>query len=147
MAVTYLDERSYEAGEIIFLEGDTTTEMFIVAVGKVVVTKRVNNSEVFLAAFERGDFFGEMALLDSKPRYATCTAVERTRLIAIKSGELLMKLRRDPTFALEMLQTMSKRIRILDDKLAELMRSEAASAQELEKLRGKSQYFASTKDK
>ena len=147
MAVKYLDDRIYEAGEIIFNEGDTSTEMFIIQDGKVVVTKLVNRSQVFLATFERGDFFGEMALLDSRPRHGTCTAVERTRLISLKSGELLMKLRRDPTFALEMLQTMSKRIRMLDDKLADLLKSEAESLQQLEKLRGASEYVSRATDK
>jgi CRP-like cAMP-binding protein len=140
MAVKYLDERTYEPGEIIFGEGDTSTEMFIIQEGRVVVTKQVAGSDVYLATLERGDFFGEMALLDSQPRHATCAAVERTRLIAIKSGELLMKLRRDPTFALEMLQTMSRRIRLLDDKLADLMQSEAASLQQIAKLRAESEY-------
>jgi CRP-like cAMP-binding protein len=140
MAVKYLDDRTYEPGEVIFAEGDTSTEMFIISEGRVVVTKKVAGSDVFLATLERGDFFGEMALLDSQPRNATCAAVERTRLIAIKSGELLMKLRRDPTFALEMLQTMSRRLRLLNEQVGALLLSEAESAEELARLRGRAEY-------
>jgi CRP-like cAMP-binding protein len=147
MAGKYLDERTYEPGEIIFTEGDPAAEMFIIQEGKVVITKQVAGSEVFLATLERGDFFGEMALLDSQPRHATCAAVERTRLVAIKSGELLMKLRRDPTFALEMVQTMSRRIRRLNERLGLLMRSEAEAAHELERLRGQAEFSGQRTDR
>jgi CRP/FNR family cyclic AMP-dependent transcriptional regulator len=140
MASKYLDERTYEPGDVIFAEGDTSTEMFIVQDGKVVITKNVAGREVFLALLERGDFFGEMALLDSQPRHATCSALVRTRVVAIKSGELLMKLRRDPTLALEMLQTMSRRIRYLDDQLVELIQKQAPSRSVLDKLIAKSEY-------
>jgi CRP-like cAMP-binding protein len=140
MAVKYLDERTYEAGDVIFSEGDTTTEMFIVQEGKVVVTKNVAGRDVFLATMERGDFFGEMALLDSQPRHATCSALVPTRLLAIRSGELLMKLRRDPTFALEMLVNMSRRIRYLDDHVAQLMSDQMLSRQQLDKVIARSEY-------
>ena len=139
MSSKYLDERVYEPGDVIFREGDTSTEMFIVREGKVVITKDVGGREVFLAMLERGDFFGEMALLDSQPRHATCSALVRTRVVAIKSGELLIKLRRDPTLALEMLQTMSRRIRYLDDQLVELMKNDMASQATVGKLIAKSE--------
>ena len=60
--------------------------------------------------------------------------------MAIKSGELLIKLRRDPTLALEMLQTMSRRIRYMNAQLDELMQSEMVSRQDLEKLLAKYEY-------
>jgi CRP-like cAMP-binding protein len=140
MASKYLDERVYEPGDAIFKEGDTSTEMYIVQEGKVVITKAVAGRDVFLALLERGDFFGEMALLDSQPRHATCSALVRTRVVAIRSGELLIKLRRDPTLALEMLQTMSRRIRYLDNELVELMRNDLPSQARIGKLFAKSEY-------
>jgi len=140
MADKYLDERTYEPGDVIFTEGDAGTEMFIVQEGKVVITKNVAGRDVFLAVLDRGDFFGEMALLESQPRQATCCALLRTRIVAIKSGELLIKLRRDPTLALEMLQTLSKRIRYMNKQLDELMQKEMLSRQELEKLVARSEY-------
>ena len=140
MSTDYLDERTYETGDVIFSEGDTDSEMFIVQEGKVVVTKKVAGADVFLAMLDRGDFFGEMALLDSRPRHATCSALVPTRLLAIRSGELLMKLRRDPTFALEMLKNMSRRIRYLDDQMTKLMEDEMMSRQQFSKLLAKSEY-------
>jgi CRP-like cAMP-binding protein len=140
MAARYLDERTYQTGDIIFAEGDPGSEMFIVSEGHVVITKQVAGRDVFLAAQGRGDFFGEMALLTSSPRHGTCVALVPTRLLAIKSGELLMKLRRDPTFALEMLQQMTRRIGYLEDQMAKLMEQELASRQELATILAKSEY-------
>jgi CRP/FNR family transcriptional regulator, cyclic AMP receptor protein len=140
MAARYLDERTYEIGDIIFAEGDPGSEMFIVSEGQVVITKQVAGRDVFLAAQGRGDFFGEMTLLTSSPRHGTCVALVPTRLVAIKSGELLMKLRRDPTFALEMLQQMTRRIGYLEEQMAKLMEQELASRQELATILAKSEY-------
>jgi CRP/FNR family cyclic AMP-dependent transcriptional regulator len=142
MATHYLEERTYETGDTIFVEGDIGSEMFIVLEGMVVVTKNVSGSEVYLATIERGDFFGEMAVLNSEPRQATCRAVKPTRLLAIRSGELLVKLRRDPTFAVEMLQKMSTRIRYLDEQLLGLMERERLSRQQVAKLQAKGEYPA-----
>lgn len=128
MTSKFLDERVFEPGDIIFREGDPGTEMYLLQEGKVVISKAVGNSEVFLALLERGEFFGEMALFDAQPRHATCKALTRTRVAVVKSGELLMKLRRDPTLALEMLQTMSRRIRYLDDQLVALVGNHDASS-------------------
>ncbi len=142
MASTYLDERTYSPGDVIVREGDTGNEMFILQEGKVVVTKDIDGHDVFLALLERGDFFGEMALLDSQPRNATCSALVPTRVAVIRSGELLIKLRRDPTFALEMLQALSRRIRYLDTMLAEFVREDVPSKATLDKLIAKGEYAA-----
>ena len=119
--VTFHDERTYEDGDLIVSEGEAGTEMFIIQSGRVAVTKKTADGDVHLAILERGDFFGEMSLLESLPRSATVRAVGPTKLLAIRSGELLMKIRRDPTFAFELLQRMSGRIRVLDEEIARLV--------------------------
>lgn len=140
MSTTYLDQRVYQVGDVIFREGDTTSEMFIVQEGTVAVMKTVAGREVFLATLERGDFFGEMPLFDGQPRHATCYALAPTRLLAIKSGELLIKLRRDPTFALEMLQTMSRRVRYLEEQVTKMMEDQMLSRQEFTKALARTEY-------
>ena len=82
MPTQYLDQRIYQIGDVVFGEGDESAEMFIVQEGKLAVTKQVAGREVFLATLERGDFFGEMPLLDSQPRHATCYALAPTKLLA-----------------------------------------------------------------
>lgn len=140
MPTQYLDQRIYQIGDVVFGEGDESAEMFIVQEGKLAVTKQVAGREVFLATLERGDFFGEMPLLDSQPRHATCYALAPTKLLAIRSGELLLKLRRDPTFALEMLQTLSRRIRYLEEQVTKLLEDQMLSRQEVTKAIARSEY-------
>ncbi|HKG93545.1 MAG TPA: cyclic nucleotide-binding domain-containing protein [Gemmatimonadaceae bacterium] len=112
-------------GEVIVREGEESREMYVIQHGSVVVTKRIEGREVELARLTRGSFFGEMSLLESQPRNATVRADGHAKLLVIKPGGLLLKIRRDPTFAFEMLQHMSHRIRDLNDRVAQLMHAEA----------------------
>lgn len=125
----YDETRTFEDGETIEREGDHTRDMYIVRGGCVEVFKEVDGEQVLLAVLERGSFFGEMSLLESLPRSATVRARGRTTLLVVRAGTLLLKIRRDPTFAFEMLQEMSGRIRRLNEQLADCVRStEGASA-------------------
>lgn len=117
----FAEIEEYRDGEIIVHDGDEDRHMYVIQHGKVVVTKDLGDREVTLAILERGSFFGEMALLESLPRTATVRAVGSTRLLVIRPGSLLMRIRRDPTLALEMLQQMSRRVRALDSRLVELL--------------------------
>jgi CRP-like cAMP-binding protein len=58
-----------------------------------------------------------MSVLESLPREATAHAVGPTRLLALGQGALLLRLRQDPSFALEMLNRLSGRIRTLNERL------------------------------
>jgi CRP/FNR family cyclic AMP-dependent transcriptional regulator len=107
-------------GEGIVREGDVGHDMFIVQSGQVRISKRKNHGEVVLATLDRGDFFGEMSLLESLPREATAQAVGETRLLVLSRGGLLFRLRRDPTFALEMLNHLSSRLRAAQARLIAL---------------------------
>jgi CRP-like cAMP-binding protein len=109
--------QSFEDGEIVVREGEETREMFIIRVGRVEILKQVGGHEVRLAVLERGSFFGEMSLLEGLPRSATARAVGKTELVVLRPGSLLVQIRRDPTFAFELLQQMSRRVRELNDKL------------------------------
>jgi CRP/FNR family cyclic AMP-dependent transcriptional regulator len=120
--------RSFADGDLIFMEGDDSREMYVVVQGEVVVTKRSGLGEVTLATLHKGDFVGEMSLLESLPRSATARAQGATKLLAIQPGGFLLKIRRDPTFAFEMLQSLSKRIRVTNENLMrELTRAGATT--------------------
>jgi CRP-like cAMP-binding protein len=108
-------------GQIIVGEGEMSREMYIIQRGRVEVVKWLRGRPVVLATLERGSFFGEMSLLESQPRSATVRAKGDTDLLVIEPGALLLKFRRDPTFAFEMLQHMSRRIRDLDEQLLSVL--------------------------
>lgn len=111
-------------GDIIFNEGDDSREMYVVVQGQVSVSKRSAQGDIPLAMLKKGDFVGEMSLLESLPRSATARAHGKTRLLAIHPGGFLLKIRRDPTFAFEMMQALSRRIRMTNENLMrELNRS------------------------
>ena len=104
-------------GEVIFNEGESSSEMFVVRTGKVEISKHVGGHSMRLAILDRGSFFGEMSLLEGLPRSATARAIGDVSLLVLRPGSLLLQIRRDPTFAFELLQQLSGRIRDLDEKL------------------------------
>ncbi|MBI3204223.1 MAG: cyclic nucleotide-binding domain-containing protein [Myxococcales bacterium] len=114
-------ERTYGDGESIVEEGDHSRDMFVIQTGRVRISKKVGERELELATLERGDFFGEMSLLESLPRDATARAVGTTELLVISAGALLVRMRRDPTFAFEMLHRLSGRVRLLNARLVGLL--------------------------
>lgn len=109
--------QEFKDGEIIVREGEQAQDMFVIRSGRVEIFRSVGGHDVRLSILERGSFFGEMSLLEGLPRSATARAIGDTSLLVLRSGSLLLQIRRNPTFAFEMLQQMSRRIRELNDKL------------------------------
>jgi CRP-like cAMP-binding protein len=103
-------KRFVRAGEVIVCQGDAATEMFVIRSGSV----EIQRSGDVVARLGPGEFFGEMSLLESLPRDADAVAASDVELLVITQGGLLVRLRRDPTFALEMLHRLSGRVRALN---------------------------------
>jgi CRP-like cAMP-binding protein len=103
--------KEYQANEIIFQEGDTGRELYIIQEGEVVIKKSSQVGEIEMATFSRGDFFGDMALLQGVPRFATAYSKGKSKILILQPGGFLLKIRRDPTFAFEMLQQLSLRVK------------------------------------
>jgi len=125
---------TYEDGACIFEEGDVGRDLFIVQSGNVKIIKKLQHEVVVLATFSKGDFFGDMALLQSIPRYAAAYAWGETRLLILKPAGFLLKIRRDPTFAFEMLQQMSLRVKVSNDRVLELIEQFKLPKEEVQKL-------------
>lgn len=111
----------YESGDCIFEEGDVGRDLYIVQSGEVKILKKIQGEMVELAKFNKGGFFGDMALLQSVPRYAGAFASGETRLLILKPAGFLLKIRRDPTFAFEMLQQLSLRVKTSNDRVLEII--------------------------
>ncbi len=114
-------EEEYAHDDVIVAEGEAGRHMYVIQSGQVEITKRIGHEEITLAVLGKGDFFGEMSLLESLPRDANARAVGPTRLLVINPGGLLVRIRRDPTFAFEMLHRLSGRIRNLNRRVVELL--------------------------
>jgi CRP-like cAMP-binding protein len=104
---------TYEDGSLIVREGEAGDEMFIVRSGQVAIRRGVEQ----IGTIERGDFFGEMSVLESLPRDADAVAIGRTEVLVLGPGALLLRLRSDPSLAVEMLQRLSGRIRAMNERL------------------------------
>lgn len=102
---------SFEAGEMIFREGDLGTEMFIIQEGEVHIVKRLKGETHLLSKLERGDFFGEMAILEDVPRSADAVAQSEVRLLAINGSRFDEMLRKNPEIAVRIIRKYSQRLR------------------------------------
>ncbi len=110
--------KRYNHSEIIFEEGSIGNEMYVVHSGKVQLFRSPNGSEVPVAVVERGQFFGEMALVDSSPRSASARAlVENTRLISLDKDKFLFLVSHQPAFALKLMHELCMKIRELSQKV------------------------------
>ena len=109
---------NYYGGETIIQQGETGNCMYVVQSGQVEVVQKVEGGEQRLAILETGDFFGEMALFEREVRSATVRALVDARVLKIDKKTLLRRIKEDPLLAVNLLQTMSGRIRDLNAGLA-----------------------------
>ena len=112
---------TFAEGQWVFEEGDHNRDLFIIQDGSIDIVKKTPQGEMLLATFEKGDFFGDMALLQGGPRFAGARAKGTTRLLVLQPGGFLLKIRRDPTFAFEMLQQLSQRIKVSNERMLTLI--------------------------
>jgi CRP/FNR family cyclic AMP-dependent transcriptional regulator len=95
--VAALHSRTYREGEVVFVEGDIGRALFVLEDGAVELTRKdADGRPVVLYRLKPGDFFGEMALLESLPRTATATAVDKTRLHLLYKSKLDALLMAEP---------------------------------------------------
>ncbi len=99
------------AGETIFQEGDEGDDMFVIQSGSVDITKTVKEREQLLATLERGDFFGEISLLENLPRTANAKAKTDVELVRINQETFDEMLRNNGEIAVRMLRKLSRRLR------------------------------------
>jgi CRP-like cAMP-binding protein len=82
-----LFERNYQAGETIFVQGDAGKALFIVLSGKVSIFRNHNETEEHLVTLTAGSYFGELALIDDQPRFASARADEPTGLLMLYKSD------------------------------------------------------------
>lgn len=112
----------YEAGAFIFREGDGGQEMYVIAEGRVRISKNVPGiGEEALAILEKGQYFGEMAVIDDHPRSADAIAHTGCTVWAIERSKLDQLMFTDKELAYVLLwtfvRTLSERLRETGDKI------------------------------
>ena len=117
----------YAAGDVIFQQGDLGTEMFIIQEGEVDIVKHINGESHALSHLEKGDFFGEMAVLESVPRTADAIAATDVRALVINGARFDEMLRKNPEVAVRIIRKYSKRLREANTLLERLVGREVDS--------------------
>jgi phosphoserine phosphatase RsbU/P len=114
----------YPPGTVLIREGELEHVFYIVAEGQVAITHRMSDEEQRLIAVRKsGEFFGEMALIDNKPRTASATTLTETRVLEISEHVFNDFLSRSPNLALAMIRHISSNLRAADQaSIAELSR-------------------------
>jgi CRP/FNR family cyclic AMP-dependent transcriptional regulator len=99
--------RSFKAGETIFRQGDPAEELYIVKSGKVEI--RLGNR--LLDTLPELSIFGEMALIDHRPRSATAVAATDATVVPVSEKQFLFLVSRTPHFALNVMRVLAQRLR------------------------------------
>jgi CRP/FNR family cyclic AMP-dependent transcriptional regulator len=116
-----LRRRRFRRGEVLFHEGDPGDSLFIVASGAVkVVVPSEEGDEAILATLRRGDFLGELALLDGAPRSASAIALEATETMALPRDRFKALVASEPVIRDALLSSLAGELRRLTAHVAEL---------------------------
>ena len=102
--------RNYSPGDFVFHESDAGDCMFVILEGKV----QICSGNKKLSVLDKGNIFGDMALIDNSSRSADAEAITDCRLASIDSFAFRFLIRKVPDFALDMLRVMANRIRAIN---------------------------------
>ena len=107
----------YDAGHVIFEEGSTGRELFVVLDGQVEIARVNSAGKNVIVTLGKGEFFGEMAVIDGSARSATAiAAAPRTRVMRINHARFVYLVSQQPAFALMIMDALSKRLRVSNDR-------------------------------
>ncbi len=109
------------ANTVLFQEGDKGEEMYIIQTGKVKISKRIRGVEKTLATLDKGEFFGEMAILNDKPRSATAETLETCEMLVIDRKTFDALIRGNVEIAVRFIKRLADRLRETNDQMEALM--------------------------
>lgn len=114
-------ERKYKKGTILFFEGDTGNDMYIIKSGFVKIYQLEEDKEITLSLFRDGDFFGEMALIQKGlTRSATAETMEPSVTYAINRSDFQHFLLNSPKLCLHLLEFTAQRLRNANEQIHDL---------------------------
>jgi CRP/FNR family transcriptional regulator, cyclic AMP receptor protein len=114
--------RFFDQGAVIFKENDEGNEMFIIIQGLVEIRKSTGpSSSKILTTLQKGDMFGEMAIIEKQPRSATAVATQPTRVLVLNEKLYDNMIGTNPDFARKMNKVLSERIRRADAIIQNIM--------------------------
>ena len=102
----------YNVADVIFEEGSTGRELYVVLEGKIDIVKITGATRTLIVTLGKGEFFGEMAVIDGSSRSATAiAAAPKTKVMRINHARFVYLVSQQPAFALMIMDALSKRLR------------------------------------
>ena len=120
----------YEAGEVIIQENDFGETAYVIAQGQVEVSKKLDRQNIHLAYLGVGETFGEISMIEEKPRSATVTAVTETLVSEIRRDDFFKSFQTDPDVALQLLKVLFERLREANAMILQLQKADPQQAPE-----------------
>jgi CRP-like cAMP-binding protein len=119
----------FQPGQMIFREGDTTQEAYRILKGRVEISIAGDGKSVILAQLGEGDIFGEMAMVDERPRSASAQALEVTECEVLTAENFNEAVLQRPEILIPYLASFFERLRTANDRLRMEMRLRAQAEQ------------------
>ena len=117
--------QNVDAGKIIFEEGEEGDLMYIIQKGRVKVTKNISGKEQVLAILGKGEFFGEMAIVNKVRRTATITALDQVQLLSFNRAGFLSMINKNAKIALSVIDKLCRRLQNANIHIKHLARKDA----------------------
>jgi CRP-like cAMP-binding protein len=115
-------EKTYPRGSVILFEDDPGDSLFVVRQGRVkVVLIGDDGREVILGVLGVGEYFGELSLIDGRPRSAHVIAMEDAHLLVLRRDDFRRRVESSPSVAWALLSELSRRLRRADEKIGGLV--------------------------
>jgi CRP/FNR family cyclic AMP-dependent transcriptional regulator len=108
----------------LFREGDAGSVMYVIHAGRVRISRAFEVGERTLAVLGAGDFFGEMAILNGRPRAATATAVDALQVIELDANTLEAMVLGDPEIAVRLISRLARRVDAANDLIDLLLHAD-----------------------
>lgn len=124
----FLPRKTYRAGKAIFRKGDAGDVAYVIQSGTVDIVRPVAGQNRLIATLAAGEIFGEMALIDGKPRMADAIAASDVVVLAVPADQFQEKLRAADPFMRALLRMFVTNLRVMTEKLVAVeMRHEVAT--------------------
>jgi CRP/FNR family cyclic AMP-dependent transcriptional regulator len=113
--------RDFSAGNVLFREGEHGEDMYVIQSGLVQIVKHVGGEDRPLATLGRGEFLGEMAILNGKPRTATAVVLEDAKCLVIDAATLEQMITNNAEIALRLVKKLARRLDSADEMIQILL--------------------------
>lgn len=113
--------REYQAGDVLFRQGEAGEVMFVIQSGAVRITRSLAGEERVVAVVGAGEFLGELAILNGRPRSATATVLEPTRCLVVHAKMLEQMVTRNAEIAVRLIRKLAQRLDAADALLDVLL--------------------------